>query len=168
MYSSYPLDKTEQFGTIWTFLAPSLRIRKPTKLFSTDENGFNLETLVSRCGKAAPLIIIIKSMKRNIFGAFIPVPLEKNHSINPIFFGTGETFLFSVFPIPKKYKWTEANQHFCLIESGYLRVGGPERGLWIDDALDSGNCETCQTFDNQPLNGGTSKFTCLGLEIFTC
>lgn len=58
-----------------------------------------------------------------MFGAFIASELSERH--NNQFFGTGETFLFSLLPEAKCYKWTaetdlilRANDHELIVGAG--------------------------------------------------
>ena len=64
-----------------------------------------------------------KSMSLQIFGGFIASELLERH--NNQFFGTGETFLFSLSPDVEHYTWTaeadlilRANDHELIIGSG--------------------------------------------------
>lgn len=58
-----------------------------------------------------------------VFGAFIASELSERH--NKQFFGTGETFLFSLCPDVHMYKWTaetdlilRANDHEMIVGCG--------------------------------------------------
>ncbi|KAH3757438.1 nuclear receptor coactivator 7 [Pelomyxa schiedti] len=121
--------------------------------------------MYERCQGMAPLVLIIKSADHNVFGAFFADPLCVRISC---FYGTGETFLFTVSPIPVKYNWTHSNRYLLYTEQEQLACGGGGSvgyGLMIDDELHFGTTTRCATFENEPLNGGKEEFECVDIEL---
>lgn len=41
-------------------------------------------------------------------------------------------------------------------------------GLWVDGELDSGLTNTCSAFNNPPLTGSQSQFSCAAIEVYDC
>lgn len=153
----------DQWAALWFWLPQRYTLSHPTALFRSSKDGFNLNTLILKCQKQQPLILLIKTDSGRVIGGFLTCILEKSLQ----FRGTGETFLFLLSPMLKKYTWTGANPHFVRIENNSLMIGGGTgTGLWIDDELDRGMSETCETFDNEPLNGAAKDFTCFEVEVF--
>ena len=79
---------------------------EPEVLFSSSVDGRSLTNLFYHCGQSHPLLLIIR-VENNIFGAFTT---DAFHMSNK-FYGTGETFLFSLTP-PRKYAATMKNNFF--------------------------------------------------------
>lgn len=108
-----------------------------------------------------------------IFGAFCSASWaqrlgndEKGASSH--YFGTGETFLFTLKPKQTYYPWVGANDYgnemvssnvphssqlFMAANSKMISVGaGNGIGLWLDENLTNGSSTHCNTFDNKPLS----------------
>uniref|UniRef100_A0A1X7SEG0 Oxidation resistance protein 1 n=1 Tax=Amphimedon queenslandica TaxID=400682 RepID=A0A1X7SEG0_AMPQE len=68
-------------------------------LFQASKNGYNLRTLFHKCEEDEPLVLIVKTLKESVFGAFIATSLTERSKNS--FFGSGETFLFTLKPHPK-------------------------------------------------------------------
>jgi len=115
-----------------------------------------LNTLISKCGKKEPTILLIKTSSKNVFGAFVTTTWERNlGEKSAAYKGTGEMFLFGLVPSMKKYSWTKANNFFMMIEARSFMMGGGSDGkigsgcaLWVDDELHKGFSEPSPTFDN--------------------
>jgi len=158
------LDR-DQWAVLWNWLPPRCKLQQPERLFCTSDDGFNMNTMIKKCGYEMPLILIIKSSTQTIFGAFIAgCTLEKGTT--PAYKGSGETFLFRISPNHKKFSWTTSNPFFCLVGHSNIMIGGGSGcGLMIDDELDKGVSEFCETFNNEPLNF-TKDFQCVTAEVF--
>ncbi|XP_037079440.1 TLD domain-containing protein 2-like [Pollicipes pollicipes] len=99
-------------------------------LFSTSEHGFSLKSLYRRAAEhECPMV----------FGAVISDPIR----MDPHYYGTGESFLFTFHPEFREFRW-----------SGYgLEFGSGEgrSGLFLDEELYRGHTEPCRTYNNEPL-----------------
>ena len=69
------------------------------------------------------LLCVVLVAMLQVFGSFIASPLSDRHGKQ--FFGTGESFLFSVYPEAKCYQWTaktdlilRATDHELIIGAG--------------------------------------------------
>ncbi|CAG8486201.1 8124_t:CDS:2 [Diversispora eburnea] len=143
------------------------RIRLSTKwnlLYSLDQDGTSMNTMYYKVKDKGPLILTIKDMDDQVFGAFVTEPFKRR----PSYYGTGEwSSISSLQPLVKFYHWTGRNEYIILSEHDYLAIGGGEGriGLWIDSDLQSGHSTRCDTFDNDTLSS-TPEFECMGLEVW--
>lgn len=90
------------------------------KLFSTDTNGTSLITFFSKMRNQQPSLIIIRDENQYIFGGFASAPWETN----PVFYGTGECFVFALKPEFNVYKWTKSNNMFMYAQRDGIAMGG--------------------------------------------
>lgn len=77
------------------------------------------------------------------------------------YFGTGETFLFSLFPERTKYPWVgiygdknlgHGCELFMAADSKMITIGGGEgQAIWMDENIRYGKTDRCTTFNNPPL-----------------
>jgi len=157
----------DQFATVWCWLPDRAKhFHQPELLFCGNKNGFNLNTMVLKCSRKQPLLLIVKSKTQSIFGAFISCSMEKEMLH---YRGSGEMFLFRLSPgPPKKYCWTKANSFFFLIDGKptIMIGGGSGCGLMLDDELDQGMSNFCETFNNEPLNGDQKNFHSVAIEVY--
>ena len=129
-----------------------------------------------------------------VFGAFCSAPwsdrFKNRHNVNA-YFGTGETFLFSLRPTVAQYPWvgiqrfgytgdvlgsicsvsdggkntSHTSQLFMSASQKFISVGaGNGIGLYLDENLTKGKSETCDTFCNKPLATGTD-FVASTIEV---
>ncbi|MED6231974.1 Nuclear receptor coactivator 7 [Ataeniobius toweri] len=64
-------------------------------VYSTAVHGTSLRTLYRNMADLdSPVLLVIKDMHKNVFGAFCSDPLR----VSKYFYGTGKTFLFSFSP----------------------------------------------------------------------
>lgn len=114
-------------------------------LYSTAVHGISLNTCYSRAQRCGSCVVAIKSEDGNVFGAFCSEWREP--AAPPAFYGSGETFLFSVErvqnlpPLPSGepppheavhlHRWSGANSFFMLSDRDHFAVGsGGHFGLW--------------------------------------
>jgi len=57
----------EQFETLWRWIPQRYRLRNLTRIFHSNEDGFNLSTLVSHCEDISPTILLIKTRKQMVW-----------------------------------------------------------------------------------------------------
>lgn len=93
-----------------------LTLYQPEVLFSTDVNGTSMKTLLNVLDELEYCFIVVKTLQNEVFGAFCSCEwIERRNK--KVYFGTGETFLFTIEPHENVYNWvgkkvkeTEANQ----------------------------------------------------------
>jgi len=134
----------------------------------TCSSSSSLRTLYRKCEDLQPVILVIKTTKAEVFGAFIASELLERHRSQ--FFGTGETFLFRLLPEACCYCWTGKTDLILRGTEEELIVGsgGGAFGLWLDGELDKGVTDTCTAFHNLPLTGSETQFACAAVEVYSC
>ncbi|XP_070843316.1 nuclear receptor coactivator 7 isoform X1 [Chaetodon trifascialis] len=133
--------------------------------YSTVKHGTSLKTLYrSLADVDSPVLLVIKDMDNQIFGAFSTHPFRVSEHC----YGTGETFLYSFCPEIKVYRWTGDNSYFVKGNTDSLQMGGGggQLGLWLDAELYRGTTTKCATFNNQPLSA-QQDFNIHSLEVWT-
>lgn len=133
--------------------------------YSTVKHGTSLKTLYrSLADVDSPVLLIVKDMDSQIFGAFSTHPFR----VSEYCYGTGETFLYSFCPEIKVYRWTGENSYFVKGNTDSLQMGGGggQLGLWLDAELYRGTTTKCATFNNQPLSS-QQDFNIHSLEVWT-
>ncbi|XP_074541259.1 nuclear receptor coactivator 7 [Halichoeres trimaculatus] len=133
--------------------------------YSTVRHGTSLKTLYrSLIDVDSPVLLVIKDMDSQIFGAFSTHPFRVSEHC----YGTGETFLYSFCPEIKVYRWTGENSYFVKgnIDSLQMGGGGGHLGLWLDAELYRGTTTKCATFNNLPLSA-QQDFNIHSLEVWT-
>lgn len=133
--------------------------------YSTVKHGTSIKTLYrSLVDVDSPVLLVIKDMDHQIFGAFSTHPFR----VTEHFYGTGETFLYSFCPEIKVYRWTGENSYFVKGNIDSLQMGGGsgQLGLWLDAELYRGTTTKCATFNNSPLSA-QQDFNIHSLEVWT-
>ncbi|XP_042359819.1 nuclear receptor coactivator 7 isoform X2 [Plectropomus leopardus] len=134
-------------------------------VYSTVKHGTSLKTLYrSLADVDSPVLLVIKDMDNQIFGAFSTHPFRVSEHC----YGTGETFLYSFCPEIKVYRWTGENSYFVKGNTDSLQMGGGggQLGLWLDSELYRGTTTKCATFNNQPLSA-QQDFNIHSVEVWT-
>ncbi|KAM4632744.1 nuclear receptor coactivator 7 isoform 1-T2 [Polymixia lowei] len=135
-------------------------------VYSTMKHGTSLKTLYRSLAEVdSPVLLVIKDMDEQIFGAFSTHPFR----LSEHFYGTGETFLYSFCPEIKVFRWTGENSYFVKGNTDSLQMGGGgggHLGLWLDAELYRGTTTTCATFNNQPLSA-QQDFNIHSVEVWT-
>ncbi|RNA23561.1 TBC1 domain family member 24 isoform X4 [Brachionus plicatilis] len=145
--------------SIWNWIPQRLSICTPNMLFTTQENGTSLNTLFNVLDELEYCLIVIKTFENEIFGAFCAGDWNERKNPKTLFFGTGETFLFTLSPEKSVFKWvglkqeTKSNQEmFIRVNANKISIGGGSReGLVIKSNLLEGETNQCDTFANEPL-----------------
>lgn len=137
-------------------------------IFQASKHGYNLRTLYRKCELTELLILVIRSRDHSVFGAVVISDLKDRH--NNTFFGSGETFLFTLKPNSQCYYWTAESDLILRANDEELIVGsgGGQFGLWLDGDLDRGSTATCSSYSNPPLTGNNIiDFKCAAIEVFS-
>jgi len=146
---------------------PASAIGYPWKLlYSTYNHGMSLKTLYRKVNneESKPCLFLVKDQSSHIFGAYCSCqPHLSEH-----FYGTGESFLFTLSPHIKFFNWTGLNNFFVKGHSDCLIFGGGDGkvGLWIDENLYHGSSQPCSTYDNEMLSSSLD-FSIEGIEVWS-
>ncbi|XP_076814516.1 TBC1 domain family member 24-like [Clavelina lepadiformis] len=93
-------------STLYCHIPEQFALYKPKVVFSTNVNGYSLQALYSYSGEMEPTILLIKTTGDEVLGAYLSSPLKERRETSG-YFGTGETFIFSLQPEAQIYAWVE-------------------------------------------------------------
>uniref|UniRef100_H2XX66 Oxidation resistance protein 1 n=1 Tax=Ciona intestinalis TaxID=7719 RepID=H2XX66_CIOIN len=136
-------------------------------LYSTFEHGMSLRTLyrkvTNKYHEDTPVVIVVQDSNGHVFGAFC----SNEPHVSEHFYGTGETFLFTLEPNIEIFTWSGENNFFVKGNPDSLSIGGGDgaSGLWLDSDLCHGSSHTCLTFQNNPL-ASTEDFFIQNVEVW--
>jgi len=121
-----------------------------TLLYSTERHGVSLMTFFNKTKKKGPSYLIIEDEAGFRFGAYISDSWEPQRS----YYGTGECFLFTLYPSFNVYPWSQLNEYFIYSKEDTIAVGGGSGkfALWLDKDLLQGSSAPCDTFLNSTLS----------------
>nr|XP_053628777.1 GTPase-activating protein skywalker-like isoform X3 [Cherax quadricarinatus] len=158
--------------TLWSWLPMRMTMHQPTLLYTTEEHGCSLTTFFQRVEKHEPTLLCIRTVDDYVFGAYCSTAWIQRHHKDEFgnwqtYFGTGETFLFTMRPTVAKYQWVGISRQqnnaelssvehsaelFMHADHNMITIGGGNgQGIMLDHDFRYGKTETCQTFDNPPL-----------------
>lgn len=167
---SHTLTIRELF-TLWSWLPVRITMYQPVLLYTTEEHGCSLTTFYVRVEHHEPTLLMIKTCNNEVFGAYCSTRwFERNQKDErgnrQAYFGTGETFLFSLYPERAKYPWvgcsigadgkgesvSHASELFMAADSKMITIGGGDgQAIWMDENIRFGKTDRCSTFNNPPL-----------------
>ncbi|XP_068222738.1 oxidation resistance protein 1 isoform X9 [Palaemon carinicauda] len=119
-------------------------------VFSTAQHGFSLNSLYRKMTDVdSAVLVFIQDTNQNVFGALVSCSLH----VSELFYGTGESFLFTFHPQFEVFPWTGENTFFIKGNNESLYIGGGDGnfGLWLDGDLYQGRTQPCKTYNNPPL-----------------
>uniref|UniRef100_A0A1L8DVY7 Putative rab-gtpase activating protein n=2 Tax=Nyssomyia neivai TaxID=330878 RepID=A0A1L8DVY7_9DIPT len=176
---SHTLTIRELF-TLWSWLPVRITMYQPVLLYTTEEHGCSLTTFYVRVEQHEPTLMMIKTCNNEVFGAYCSSRwFERNvkddKGQKQAYFGTGETFLFSLYPERAKYPWVgiegdtkhgHASELFMAADSKMITIGGGEgQAIWMDENIRYGKTDKCHTFNNPPLCA-SGDFEIRVLEVY--
>lgn len=134
--------------------------------YSTSLHGYSLANVYRKFQQErSPTLIAVLDTNDQLFGALI----SENIRMDEHFYGTGESFLFSLRPKRQIYSWSGENQLFAqgTLESFIVGAGDGHFGLFIDSNLYKGRTQACETYNNHPLAGYKEDFLIKTIECWT-
>ncbi|KAJ3242954.1 hypothetical protein HDU78_001024 [Chytriomyces hyalinus] len=96
--------KEEHWIVFWSWIPPKMRMADLELVFTTRDHGHSISTLFNRTMARKPLMLIVET-QTSVFGAFLSEPWPEDDSGRGMYYGTGETFLFTLAPFAKLYPW---------------------------------------------------------------
>ncbi|XP_062524046.1 GTPase-activating protein skywalker isoform X6 [Bombyx mori] len=134
-------DLRQKLFTLWSWLPVRITMYQPVLLYTTEEHGCSLTTFYVRVEHHEPTLLMIKTCNNEVFGAYCSTRwFERNQKDErgnrQAYFGTGETFLFSLQPTRAKYPWVgclednqedktpHANSLFMAADNTMITIGG--------------------------------------------
>ncbi|XP_011262967.1 TBC1 domain family member 24 isoform X1 [Camponotus floridanus] len=176
------LDMPDLF-TLWSWLPMRITMYQPILLYTTEEHGCSLTTFYVRVEQHEPTLLMIKTCNNEVFGAYCSTRwcernLKDDRGHRQAYFGTGETFLFSLYPERAKYPWVgmdsshnDSRVHhsaelFMAADSRMITIGGGDgQAIWMDENIRFGKTDRCSTFNNPPLCA-SGDFEIRVLEVY--
>ncbi|XP_044594762.1 GTPase-activating protein skywalker isoform X6 [Cotesia glomerata] len=179
---SHTLTIRELF-TLWSWLPVRITMYQPTLLYTTEEHGCSLTTFYLRVEQHEPTLLMIKTCNNEVFGAYCSTRwcernMKDDKGHRQAYFGTGETFLFSLYPERAKYPWVgmdsthndikvhHSAELFMAADSKMITIGGGDgQAIWMDENIRYGKTDHCSTFNNPPLCA-SGDFEIRVLEVY--
>lgn len=173
--------------TMWSWLPTRMTMQKPTLVYTTEEHGCSLTTFFQRVEKYEPTLLCIRTLNDHVFGAYCSTAwaqrnITDEYGNRQTYFGTGESFLFSLRPNIAKHQWVGISQQqedagissvkhsselFMHGDSNMITIGGGNgNGIMLDQELRYGKTEKCDTFNNPPLTP-KSDFEVKVIEVYS-
>lgn len=149
--SSFMTD--DNWASLWSWIPARYRLLDLHLAFTTAEHGRHLATLYERCSGREPLLLLVETMAGSIVGVYISKALTTSHG--PRFYGSGETFIFSLKPRIARHPWRVASGSLAFIcaTEAFLAFGegASDFGLWLDRPMSRITSSASATFGNEPL-----------------
>ena len=167
------------FAYLWSFIPNRFADFQPERIYSSNIHGRRLRTLYDHVEYHEYCFIMIRNEQQHVFGAFCAGQLA-NRTKGRSWFGTGESFLFTLKPERQVHKWvgslpgtrgpTKAHEDFFIYaDDERLQIGGSADalniGLLIQQDLNQGSTRGCDTFASLPLST-IENFQIMEIEAF--
>ncbi|TWW59694.1 TBC1 domain family member 24-like [Takifugu flavidus] len=97
---------------VWAWIPERFALFSPIRLFNTEEHGRSLYSLYSCVEGHEPVVLIIKTLDEEVFGAFLSTDVSerrRNDAEELRYFGTGECFVFTLRPGMERYQQPMVN-----------------------------------------------------------
>ena len=125
----------------------------------------SLRSLYNKCQFHAeePCLLILKDTQGYVFGGYLSDGVIES----PKYYGTGETFIFRLYPDPQFWLWQGENHYFIMGTPSYFTIGAGDGNfaLYIDEMLQKGTSNRSITFYNDILSS-TPSFDILNIEVW--
>ncbi|CAF0949458.1 unnamed protein product [Adineta ricciae] len=167
------------FAYLWSLIPKRLSDFQPERIYSSNIHGRRLRTLYDHVEYHECCLIIIRNEKQEVFGGFCSGQLA-NRAKTRAWFGTGESFLFTIKPERQTFKWigysaaSKGNtqpyeDYFIYADDERLQMGGSKEplniGLSIRQDLNEGTTKACDTYASKPLSS-VENFQIMEIEVF--
>lgn len=99
-----------QLLLIWGWIPMRMTMHHPKLVYTTEEHGSSLTNFYQRVDKYEPTLLLVRTTSDEVFGAYCSGSWSQRNQRDEYghkqtYFGTGETFLFTLKPTPTKYEW---------------------------------------------------------------
>lgn len=131
-------------------------------VYSTMRDGISLQTLFTKVRGEFPILLLVRDGRGHTFGCFTSHPWK----VSTRYEGTGESFVFKLYPELHIFKWSRRNSYFQLASPSSLAFGGGGAfALSIDSMIERGSSGSCATF-NSPCLASSEQFNIVVLEAY--
>ena len=129
-----------------TSCTPLFFLRDWELLYSTKRHGLSMNTFFRQVAGRRDSVLVIKDSGGYVFGAFLP--FEWRQSKN--YYGTGESFIFSLKPRWVQYRWSRSDSMFALTNTKGLMIGGGGApAIWLDGDFNQGTSGKSKTYNSR-------------------
>lgn len=110
-FKSSIVDSYELLDDLWQYIPERAAVKTVSVVFNSNNDGTSLQTFFSRVDPFEETIIIIRTIKNEVFGSYCSSSwsLRKTQAQSAAkksyYFGNGETFLFTLQPEFSVYLW---------------------------------------------------------------
>jgi hypothetical protein len=110
-FKSSIVDNYDLLDDLWQYIPERAAVKTVSVVFNSNNDGTSLQTFFSRVDPYDETIIIIRTIKNEVFGSYCSSSwsLRKNQAQSAAkksyYFGNGETFLFTLQPKFSVYLW---------------------------------------------------------------
>ena len=141
------------------------------KIYSSSSNGFSLGSLFNLFASKPKevttnsSILIIKDEHDYVFGVYSPDAYRRN---SDRFYGSEETFLFSLYPKRNTFRCTGENVNLIYSNNSTLSFGGSYQNyaLSLDSEFYRGSSQPSSTYLNPQLSF-SQNFSCRAVELWS-
>lgn len=135
-FKSSIVDNYDLLDDLWQYIPERAAVKTVSVVFNSNNDGTSLQTFFSRVDPYDETIIIIRTIKNEVFGSYCSSSwsLRKNQAQSAAkksyYFGNGETFLFTLQPKFSVYLWvgkTENDQLEIDHHADTLTAGSQEQ-----------------------------------------
>jgi hypothetical protein len=95
--------QTNNFNLLYKFIPTRHKIYNLKLLYASIQDGKSLTTFYNKASGHCPTLLVIKDTDGHVFGYYS----TQEWSRNPSYYGTGESFLWSLLPQFHVYQWTK-------------------------------------------------------------
>lgn len=137
------------------------------RVYSSTNDGVSLQTFYEKCRRAQPTLLLVKDTSHAVFGCFTTDAWKPNLGARH-FYGSGQSFVFTLQPEACAYRATGLNTYYQLCSEKHLAVGGSSSGacaLYLEANFETGTTHFSETFANPPLTA-TPEFDILEVEVW--
>ncbi|XP_034043700.1 TBC1 domain family member 24-like [Thalassophryne amazonica] len=141
-FSSTAVTGTEM-RVIWAWIPERFGLFSPIRLFSTAEHERNLTSFYSHVEGHEPVVLVIKTVDEEVFGAFLSTDMierTKYNSDSLVYFGTGECFVFTLRPSMERYQQTMTT---IMTRSPTLQWSNSDSCFTVSPTVSSAATPTC-------------------------
>ncbi|KAK8757026.1 hypothetical protein V5799_000272 [Amblyomma americanum] len=125
----------QQMAVLWNWLPPRIAMLQPELVYSTNEHGSSLTNFYLRSESWEPTVLVVLTTREERFGAYCSTKWQERKQA---YFGTGETFLFTFVPEPKRFAWVGVNSTQDVPHSCKLFLSANQRMIQIGAGYDIG------------------------------
>eukprot|EP01134_Creolimax_fragrantissima_P004567 CFRG4567T1 len=98
----------QMLSDLWSHAPDTVKLDNLRLAFCTWKHGYNLHMLYNQCADVCPMFLLVKTTASSggkVFGAYLTEPWINRHKSKG-YYGTGESFVFSLSPTSAKYEWS--------------------------------------------------------------